>query len=71
MVGGWTNGPNDDMTFLNTIYRYNPDEDSWILLNARMSENKYDVLAIMLDRKYVLDQITYQNKTKARQLDKV
>jgi hypothetical protein len=34
----------------NTVFRYNPDEDSWTLLDARMKEEKYEVIAMLVDK---------------------
>jgi N-acetylneuraminic acid mutarotase len=46
LVGGQTsNGSN-----LNTIYLYNPDEDSWTLLDAKLKQGKYGVIAILIDK---------------------
>jgi hypothetical protein len=39
-----------DGELLSTIYHYNPDEDSWTLLDARMKEKKYSLVAMMVDR---------------------
>jgi N-acetylneuraminic acid mutarotase len=38
------------ISFLDTIYRYNPDEDSWTLLDERMKEKKTGVIAMLVDR---------------------
>ena len=34
---------------LSTIYRFEPDEDRWTLLNGRMKEEKEKVIAMMID----------------------
>jgi N-acetylneuraminic acid mutarotase len=46
LVGGeTTNGSK-----LSTIYRYNPEDDSWTLLDSRMKEGKRNVIAMLVDR---------------------
>jgi hypothetical protein len=35
---------------LSTIYHYNPDEESWILMGAGMEDEKSHVIAMMVDR---------------------
>jgi N-acetylneuraminic acid mutarotase len=41
---------NKVVTDLSTIYRYNPEEDSWTLLDSRMKEGKRSVIAVLIDR---------------------
>ena len=45
LVGGYT----PDGSELSTIYRYEPDEDRWTLLDGRMKEGKENVIAMMID----------------------
>jgi hypothetical protein len=46
LVGGQTTG----WDRLSTIYRYNAEDDSWILIKARMKHEKSCVIAMMVDR---------------------
>jgi N-acetylneuraminic acid mutarotase len=39
-----------DLSNLSTIYRYNPEDDSWTLLDSRMKEGKSYVIAMLVDR---------------------
>jgi N-acetylneuraminic acid mutarotase len=45
-LGGKTTGDSK----LSTIYHYNPEEDSWTLLDSRLKEGKSDVIAMLVDR---------------------
>jgi N-acetylneuraminic acid mutarotase len=47
LVGGMTT----DDTRLSTIYHYDPHEDCWTLLDAKLKEGKTNVIALMVDRK--------------------
>jgi N-acetylneuraminic acid mutarotase len=49
LVGGVIK-ENKVVTDLSTIYRYNPEEDSWTLLDSRMKEGKRSVIAVLIDR---------------------
>ena len=44
MVGGTTHNSE-----LSTIYSYDPEEDIWNLLDAKMKEGKRKVIAMMVD----------------------
>jgi hypothetical protein len=46
LVGGITTG----WLRLDTIYLYNPDDDSWTLLDARMQNRNVDVIAMLVKR---------------------
>jgi N-acetylneuraminic acid mutarotase len=43
-------GHGGDLTPLSSIYRYNPEEDSWTLLNARLKKGKLIAIAMLVDR---------------------
>jgi hypothetical protein len=45
LVGGICYGP-----YLSTIYRYNPEEDSWTLLDGRMKNGKCSAIAMLVKR---------------------
>jgi N-acetylneuraminic acid mutarotase len=47
LIGGRTS---PYVTYLSTIYHYNPDEDSWTLLDAKMKQEKCSVIAKLVGR---------------------
>jgi N-acetylneuraminic acid mutarotase len=49
LVGGGNNN-----SCLSTIYHYKPQEDSWTLLDARMKEGKYGVIAMLVEREMLV-----------------
>jgi N-acetylneuraminic acid mutarotase len=62
LIGGMT-GNSSRKTYLSTIYWYNPDEDSWNLLDASLKEGKAGVIAIVVDRETVCSGVGYKLKT--------
>jgi N-acetylneuraminic acid mutarotase len=51
LVGGATSSHVSSHFFLSTIYHYEPEEDSWTLLDERMKEGMAGVIAMLVDRK--------------------
>jgi hypothetical protein len=41
-------------SYISTIYHYKPQEDSWTLLDARMKEEKYGVIAMLVEREMLV-----------------
>jgi N-acetylneuraminic acid mutarotase len=42
---------NYQLLHLDTIYHYNPDDDSWTLLDAKLKNGAYSVAAMAVPRK--------------------
>lgn len=53
LVGGDTISGSPDHPKLSTIYRYNSKDDSWTLIEAALSEPKYNVTAMLVERKII------------------
>jgi N-acetylneuraminic acid mutarotase len=56
LVGGETVNDDSYILSLSTIYHYGPEEDSWTLLDGRMSEEKCNVIAMLVDRNAFLSE---------------